>query len=60
MRQELATMQNVFVSGEAVGGFGEDAIPLEAGELYRGRADDAACDVLLYAENIFDLGVVCF
>src|SRR5262249_30273247 len=55
MRHELATAENVFVSGEALGWFGEGAISLEASEFYRGGADNASGDVVLHGEDVLDL-----
>jgi len=60
VRKELATAQYVFVGGEVLGGLGKRTVPLETGELYRCRADDASGDVVLHAEDILDLGVVRF
>ena len=60
VREELTTAQDVFVGGEARGGFGEGAVPLETRKLYCCRADDAAGDVVLHAEDILDLAVICF
>ena len=33
---------------------------LEAGELYRRRADDTPGDIVLHGENVVDFGIVCF
>jgi hypothetical protein len=60
VREELATAQDIFVGGEVRGGFGKDAVPLETGELYHGRSDDASGDVVLHAEDVLDLGIICF
>src|SRR5262245_3374561 len=59
-RQVLATAQNVFIGGKALGGLGECTVPLEAREPYRRRADDASGNVVLYSEDILDLGIVGF
>ena len=59
VRRELATAQHVFVGGEVVGGFGEGAVPLEAGQLHRCGADDAPSDILLHPKDVVDLGIVC-
>ncbi len=56
----LATAQNVFVGREVAGRFGQDALLLEAGELYGRRADDTPGDVVLHRENVVGLGIVCF
>ena len=55
---ESAAAQDVFVGGEIFGGFGQDTVPFEAGHLYRGGAHDASGDIVLNAEDVFDLGVV--
>src|SRR5215469_12105400 len=54
----LAATQDVFVGGEAFGWLAECALPLEAGELYGRRADNASGDVLLHAEDVLDLVLV--
>src|SRR6516165_8047348 len=58
MRSIFASAQDIFIGGEVVGGFGEDAVPLEAGELDRCCCCDAPSNVLLHAKDVLDLGVV--
>ena len=58
MRSIFASAQDIFIGGEVVGGFGEDAVPLEAGELDRCGTNDLPSNVLLHAENVLYLGVV--
>ncbi len=60
MRETLTAAQDVFVGGKAAGGFGEDALLLEPGELYRDCADGAADDVSLHGEDVLELGIVAF
>ena len=57
MRKDLSAGQHVFVSGEAAGGLVEGALPLEPGKLHRRGTNDAPSYILLYPENVFDLGV---
>jgi hypothetical protein len=58
MRQELATAQKVSVGREVFSRLREDAFPLDPGELYGGRADDAPGDIVLHGKNVFELGIV--
>ena len=58
MRSIFASAQDIFIGGEVVGGFGEDAVPLEAGELDRCCCCDAPSNVILHAKDVLDLGVV--
>ena len=60
MRKVISAAQHVFVGRKLFGGFGEDSFSLEAGELYRRRADDAPGDVVLHGKDVIDLGVVRF
>jgi len=39
---------------------GIDAVALEAGKLYRCRADHASGDIVLHAEDILNLGIISF
>src|SRR6516162_2726468 len=58
VREDLAAAQDVFVSDEAVCGLAEGALPLEAGELHRRRANNAPINVFLHAKDVIDLTVV--
>src|SRR4029077_141368 len=60
MRQELATVQYVFVGREGFCGFCKDAFSLETGQRYRSCTDDAPGDVVLYGKDVLGLGVVGF
>ena len=60
MRKVISAAQHVFVGRKLFGGFGEDSFSLEAGELYRRRADDAPGDVVLHRKDVLAVGIVGF
>src|SRR5262249_42643479 len=39
---------------------GESAVPFEAGELHRSRADEASGNVLLHIKDVINLGIIRF